>query len=136
MFTITTDSANVFGLGANSTSVLSARVNSTNIGSWLINFGNVARSVFHLAVDTTDANPLNRVRFYIDGKQQMPSISLPPAQNMAFTFVGTESICLGNRDTQGRSMDGVLYYAALYADALTDVDIAKNAEILKESDDR
>ncbi len=136
LFTITTDSANVFGLGVYSTPMYSARLNSADIGQWSADFGNLGRAVYHLVLDTTDTNLSNRVRFYINGSLQTASGGTPPLDNTAFIFAGAESICLGNRDTQLRSMDGTLYYAALYADAMSDADIAINAELLKAWDDR
>ena len=136
LFTITTNSNNVFALGVFATPVYGARLNSVDIGSWPADFGNLGRAVYHLVLDTTDTNLSNRVRLYINGKLQTASGGTPPAQNTPFVFGGAESICLGNRDTQLRSVDGALYYAALYADALSEADIATNTAILSAWDDK
>lgn len=136
LFAISTGQNNVTSFGVYSTPIYVANFNDIEVGHWSADFGNLGRAVFHVVIDTTDTNLSNRVRFYINGMPRLASGGTPPSQDAQLAFLDTESICLGNRDTQGRSFDGVLYYAALYADALTDVDIATNAEILKARDDR
>jgi hypothetical protein len=136
LFAISNGINNPFSLGTYSTPVFAVQANGADVGRWSANFAGIGRAVLHVVLDTTDAIPTNRVRFYVDGVLQTPVAGTPPPQNGAITIGAGFSICLGNRDTQGRSMYGALYYAALYAGALTAAEVATNAAVLKASDDK
>jgi hypothetical protein len=103
---------------------------------WTANFSSLGRSVLHVVVDTTDTPSTNRVRLYVNGVLQTATGGTQPAQNATINIGTGNSICLGNRDTQGRSMDGAIYYAALYANSLSATQVTDNSKILMAWDDK
>ncbi|HRI71040.1 MAG TPA: hypothetical protein PK156_42705 [Polyangium sp.] len=126
---------NAFGIGV-SGGVCSVMFNGVDVGQWPANFASWGRAVFHVVMDTTQATATNRVQLYVNGTLQTSTGGTAPGMNAAISITPMYSLCLGNRDTEGRSFDGVLYYAALYADALPAADIAKNVATLSIFDDK
>jgi hypothetical protein len=134
---IGTDSTSMLTLGTTSTNRLISRWNnSAGTVEWNANFGAIQRAVIHLVVDTTAMNSADRTRLYVDGVLQTASGGTQPPQDNTMNMGTGRWICLGNRETQGRSLDGILYYAAVYANALSTMDIAANVAILKAGDDK
>lgn len=112
-------------------------------GAWDVDWLAEGRAVAHVVYDTAQADPADRVRFYLDG-QQLPDAADTvehPAQNQTITVPATAMMkpvhfTLGNRGEDGsRSFKGVLFYAALYDVALSDDAIAGNAALLEQDDD-
>ncbi len=136
VLTIASGAINAFSIGVTSGSAFSALVNNVDVGQWTVNFTNFGRAVLHVVVDTTQATAANRVQFYVNGTLQTATGGAIPSMNTAISIPIAYALCLGNRESQGRSFDGVLYYAALYADALSAADIAQNVAILSKSDDK
>ncbi len=112
--------------------------------TWTANTVAAGRTVYHVVVDTTLATSADRIRLYRDGALLTPVSSTAMSQNAVLdtiTAVGSENtarIILGNDDVGNgsASMAGVLYYAAIYDNALTAAEVLANALILMRDDDR
>ncbi|XYH93158.1 LamG-like jellyroll fold domain-containing protein [Sorangium sp. So ce1128] len=104
------------------------------------------RAVVHGVFDSTVQEPAeDRVRLYINGApaRRSSSVSGYCAMHVSVPPLGTtldlpdgRHLVLGNRELGQRSFSGALYYAALYAKALTPAEIERNAAALLASDDR
>jgi len=92
------------------------------------------RQVVHLVVNTALGAPPARRKLYRDGIQA-PSGGDMIAQGATLTVGPQAVLCLGNRPSGGRSPLATLYYGALYAEALTDEEVAHNAQVLAGDDD-
>lgn len=97
--------------------------------------GALGRSVVHLVVDASKATLEDRARLFIDGVEQAATVSSGPGAGETVTLPGGESLVLGNEPNSFRSMDGVLFYAAIYDVALDETEITTNAALLLASDD-
>lgn len=100
--------------------------------------------VVHWVIDTNRPVAADRVRGYIDGVR-IPSLAIagPDGQTRSFPELGA-AIDLGSqlrRATLGRAHTGErraqsrIYFAAIYSEALTTLQIAGRAAVLKASDD-
>ncbi len=67
---------------------------------------------------------------------QSASGGTPPAQNDTLVLGTSKLISLGSNDGQTRSMSGVIYYAALYANAMSETEITTNVAVLSVWDDK
>lgn len=104
------------------------------------------RAVVHGVFDSTVQEPAeDRVRLYINGVPARRSSSVSgycamhasvPPLGTTLDFPDGRHLVLGNRELGERSFSGALYYAALYAKALTPAEIERNAAALLASDDR
>lgn len=85
----------------------------------------------HAVIDTTQATEANRVRIYVNGvfASQMV-LGTAPVQNSGLTLTTDFETLIFNRSTYLRSPVGTLFYAALYADALSATDVANNHSVL------
>ncbi len=102
-------------------------------------------SVVHWVVDTREAVEADRVRAYINGTRQPvvayqggPYTGRFPAENDGMD-IGTETeLLLGSpeSDTDTRTADMHLWYAALYDKALNELQIARQAKRLQQNDDQ
>lgn len=136
LLAIGTGGTNRFTLGVYDDPEYNFEMNNAVAGRWSANFSGMGRAVLHLVVDTTKGNSADRVRFYVDGALQ-PSIGgTAPMQNATIALTTGMSLCLGNRDSEGRSINGAIYYAALYERAFSGAEIDKNVEVLKMWDDK
>ncbi|HTN83225.1 MAG TPA: LamG-like jellyroll fold domain-containing protein [Sorangium sp.] len=104
------------------------------------------RAVVHGVFDSTVQEPAeDRVRLYINGvpARRISAVggycgmhaSVPPL-GTTLDLPDGRHLVLGNRELGERSFSGALYYAALYAKALTPAEIERNAAALLASDDR
>ncbi|MEZ4272609.1 MAG: LamG-like jellyroll fold domain-containing protein [Myxococcota bacterium] len=95
------------------------------------------RVVVTVVVDTNQAVPLNRVRLYLDGAPLNPHVrdSSVPEQFRTFDMGTGNDFRIGNRDFSERSINGKIYYVAIYSQALSATDVRRNAEVLLNSDD-
>ena len=98
-------------------------------------FATLGRTVYHVVVDTTAAQEIDRVRLFVDGAPAMGTVETPFALGHTFTFLATSVFAVGNRDIGMRSIAGTLFYAAIYDRALASGEIAQNVTILQASDD-
>jgi hypothetical protein len=113
---------------------------TNSAGEWPLDFGALGRFVVHVVLDTSQANGDHRVRLFVNGGSV--AVGTPsgypiaqPALDEPIDLGGGSYFVLGNRDSGDRSYEGILFYSALYAVALTDSEIAINAEVLLADDD-
>ncbi|MFY0538171.1 hypothetical protein [Nannocystis pusilla] len=112
-------------------------------GVWSLDWAGLGRVVVHLVLDTGQPEPIHRVRLYVDGAAVADGMDfglMHPNQNEAIAIPTDPNIplyfALGNRGADGdRSFQGILYYAAIYANALSETQLQQNAEILAGNDD-
>lgn len=116
-------------------SQFAARLNATDVALWNTDFASIGRSILHVVVDSTALTPSDRIRLYLHGALQSASGGTPPAQNEPLVLGTSKWISLGSNESQTRSMSGVIYYAALYANALSETEITTNVAVLKVWDD-
>ena len=101
-------------------------------GSWPVPAG---RAVLHWVVDSNEASATERRRLYVDGVLTASSDAIgPDAASTIGGFMGV-SLVIGNRTPSGQSLQGVVFYAALYDRALSEVEVAHNAVLLAADDD-
>jgi hypothetical protein len=95
------------------------------------------RTVLHIVVDSTDGTTANRVRYSVNGGT-LTAVNDIISLNETLALGSDLDLIAFNRESTGsfdRSMDGVLYYAALYAHALTQQECTDNYDILVLDDD-
>ncbi len=122
-----------FTLASDGADELHYRNYDTEYGNWPFDFALSDRAVVHLVIDTAQPDEANRVRMFVDGVAVAATSGLPP-QDQTFQ-VGGRSYAIGNRANGSRSPQGLIYYAASYACALSDAEVAHNAAILHADDD-
>ncbi|WP_156339030.1 LamG-like jellyroll fold domain-containing protein [Chondromyces crocatus] len=105
-------------------------------GQWTVDLS--VRQVVHLVMDT-NAPALERVRLYVNGSQVPGEVGVagvtPPSANEPLSLQASDELILGNSAALGASFQGVLYYAAVYDEALDEPRIAAHACALLASDD-
>jgi hypothetical protein len=112
-------------------------------GVWPVDWSGLGRAVVHVVVDTGQPDPIHRVRLYIGGVAVTGGMDIalvPPNQNEAIAIPTDPNIplhfTLGNRGVDvDRSFQGTLYYAAIYAAALSETQLEENAAVLAGLDD-
>jgi len=113
-------------------------------GEWDLNWDLVGRVVVHLVYDTTEMDPVDRVRFYVNGVEFVDAAgdAVAPMQDQMIEIPGMNPMneevhfTLGNRGVAvQRSFAGALHYVALYDEALSSAQIDKNFLALIASDD-
>jgi hypothetical protein len=108
--------------------------------SWAQWPASASRAVVHVIIDTELA-PSDRLRGFVDGVAVAPTLLGPPPSGHTFGLNGDTALSLGNcfplasGGPEDRAIGGTLYYAAIYAGALSDEQVAHNAAILMASDD-
>ncbi len=108
----------------------------TVMGSWDRDLQDI-RAVVHVVYDSNQGDPDDRRRLYVDGQLVAPTGGDPPGMGAGIDlFLGDPEFSLGNRANGNRAMEGVLYYAALYTEALSQDEIYYNVAILELDDDR
>lgn len=97
------------------------------------------RAVWHIVYDTTQSTANDRVKIYKNGSLQSPTVDANPALNDTLSLDTGTYIVMFNRGAdadRNRSMNGVLFYAALYGDyAFTQANVTTNYDILTLDDD-
>jgi len=111
---------------------------STAAGRFPLTWPAVGRVVVHLVLDTEQEAPDDRVRLYVDGARLALSPNdsqiVLPALGESIDIPDGKNFVVGNRDCC-RSPLGVIYYAAIYAAALTTAEVKRHAQLLGENDD-
>lgn len=137
------DDTRLLTLGASSAGFLSLRVhdatelelqytiNLTVVGRWQVAL--LERQVLHVVIDTARQQEDDRVELYADGVLVSNADHEPVPQNELLNITDGE-LMLGN-DGNWHSIQGILFYAALYGRAMTSAQIANNAAILAVDDD-
>lgn len=109
----------------------------TLMRSWTGSGG--TRIVLHIVYDTTQGTAANRVRVYVDGSEISPDVDASPAENDTLALDSGHELWMLNRGSgspYARSMDGIIYYAALYGGkAFDQTDVTTNYDILTADDD-
>ena len=125
------------GLSSNTASSLSAFWETAEMrGSIPWTAG--VRYVWHVVFDTAQATANDRVKVYRDGVLQSPSVIANPALDDTFTMAASLDLSALNRENAGsfgRSFDGIVYYAAIYARAFAQGDVTAHYDILTLGDD-
>jgi len=105
-----------------------------NCGSWPVNFS-AGRQVLHAVLDTSQPTVATRLQVYVNGTLVAPSASTtcPAADQGLDPSQSTYSI--GSRTDSAASIQGTIFYAALYSAALTPAEVATNATLLLVNDD-
>lgn len=104
---------------------------SVRAAAWPIDWASVGRVVIHVVVDLEQMG--NQARLYIDGVEVLPSYQ--DVRPSAAIELGDEAhLGVANR-IGDRSIQGVMYYAAIYGDALSPEQVAANAAVLELNDD-
>src|SRR5690606_7765202 len=89
------------------------------------------RSVVALVLDTTQPAEDDRARLYVDGVLQPLDLSMQPLlplpANDTIVIGASDYVCVGNRFSGGRTLQGAIYYAAYYGAALTEAELRDNA---------
>jgi hypothetical protein len=100
-----------------------------------VDFPALGRVVLHLVLDATQPATADRARLFVDGVEVAAVVSTPPLPDETIVLAADNHFVLGNREIGMRSFVGVLYYSAMYSDALTDLEVQNNAAVLAASDD-
>jgi len=103
---------------------------SNNIGT--------ARSVLHIVLDSTQGTASNRLKLYQNGTL-LTSFGDNVGLNETLALAADLDLVAFNRDSGGsfdRSIDGALFYAAIYAEAFTAQMVSDNYDILTLDDDQ
>lgn len=93
------------------------------------------RVVLHVVYDSL-ADRAERVRLYLDGMRREPLFLEFPDQGETLVASEESFLVLGNRPNNDASFGGTIYYAAIYAAALTEEIVEHNAMVLAAHDDR
>ncbi|MEM6994077.1 MAG: LamG-like jellyroll fold domain-containing protein [Myxococcota bacterium] len=110
----------------------------TVAGQWSYSFDEVQRVVVHLVLDTMQPEAADRLRLYVNGNLLVANSGDTPGegQTIDMNIGNSPELAIGNRRYGGKAIDGVIYYAAIYGEALQPGDVTKNATILIQADDR
>ncbi len=97
------------------------------------------RFVAHAVVDTRRVIDTERVRLYVDGVERTdstPNVTPILNQGIVIPVAPDEFLGVGNREIGGRTIEGTIYYVAIYETALSATEVANNAARLTASDDQ
>lgn len=94
------------------------------------------RMVLHLVYDSTDPTSANRIELFKDGVLIPKTTSSPPAQNQTVGLGSLDSLMIGNNRNESRSIEGKIFYVAVYDQALSQADISTNTARLFADDDK
>ena len=109
-----------------------------NSATTVTSLAGAGRIVVHAVANTAEANPSDRVRFYLGGTPipaSTDAANVPPAQGEALNLSANNNFAIGNRPPGDRPFLGTLYYVAVYGAALSPQEVANNAAVLANSDD-
>lgn len=107
----------------------------TIAGEWTVDFESSGRVVLHAVLDTSAAAG-ERVRLYVDGSpvERIDEHEIPEGASLDLGDTEDVYYVLGNRENGNRTPEGVIYYAAMYASALSAADVAQNTTALADDD--
>lgn len=97
------------------------------------------RVVIHAVYDSQETEEDDRIRMYIDGTEvlrQTTDAEARPLLDEQLFVSDDESVTIGNRDIGGRSIEGTIFYAAMYRAPLSEDEIRQNADELLRADDQ
>ena len=133
---VTAASGGDFTLGSNGGGLLGFDWQSNSWpAEWNVPLASLGRVVLHLVLDTTQAVPADRVKLYLGGLVQTPAQTTPPAQNQAIALETAGYYVIGNHSTNATSVQGAIYYVAMYSLPLTAAQVSTNASMLALDDD-
>jgi hypothetical protein len=123
-----------FAIGSTQIDRLVLRWQGNPIRELEVAFGE-QRHVLHVVVDTPAADPVERLRAYLDGLPLVSTGRDAPAQGQGLPLLPSAALTLGNRSNGQRSFRGRLQYAAIYTEVLDAAQLATNVSVLLASDD-
>lgn len=92
-------------------------------------------SVVACVIDTTQANVDDRVRIWYDDVEQTVSNATCPLNETIDANNATYSLCVGNRPSSDRNVDGRIHYFELFSDQLTSQEITDGTTNLLSNND-
>jgi hypothetical protein len=107
----------------------------TDLITWIVPYTLYGRSVLHVVVDSADADPVARARCYLNASPCALVTGTPATENAAITVDAGKFFEVGNREAVQRSIRGVIFYAAVYAAALSEAQVLHNTALLHANDD-
>ena len=112
-------------------------MNDIEKGRWEVDFLASGRSVMHVVLNAEAQQPENRVRLYVNGSSAASlAVTEPLDGTEVIDLADNDTYVLGNVESAPfRSFQGTLFYAALYATALSDDIVKNNAAVLAANDD-
>ncbi len=120
-----------------STYTIKVYVNNAVVAAWTADVAKMGRTVFTVAIDTTQGNGNNRVKLYRDGDlRELANAAAVIAQETLIDVGDAGTLRLGNSLAGTSSPLGYVFYAAVYQTALTPGVIESNANVLRADDDR
>jgi hypothetical protein len=122
-------------MATSATQYLTFYVNDTRAAASFLDVESMGRMTLHAVFDSTQTAPEDRARIYINGGP-LPSFDITvPALDDVLDLQTGRHFAIGNREIGGRSIEGTIFYAAIYDEALTDAQVLQNAVLLLENDD-
>lgn len=122
-------------LGSNDPDQLQFAWNNTVVREWDYSpFNDGVAHVVHVIVDTGAGNDGSRIRLLVDGSELPPDIVSEVGLGEPASVHPDAFFALGNRN-QDRSMQGILFYAAIYGAAISDETVASHVSLLTNDDD-
>ena len=106
-------------------------------GRWLFDFAHAGRVAVHLVVNTAEPDPDARRKLYVNGDYvpSDPGEMIAPSLNQPIDVALSAHLSIGTRYLGDTSPEGMVYYAAIYTDALSDDEIQNNTTLLLIDDD-
>jgi hypothetical protein len=109
---------------------------ATDIGTWNVPISGLGRVVLHAVIDTTESTAAARTQLYVDTVAATKTSGATPDQNSTVDISASTTFVVGNGiSATNLSIGGTIFYVAYYASALSETEIATNAELLTASDD-
>jgi hypothetical protein len=108
-------------------------LNQTTI--WQVDHDALNRAVFHLVFDSTQPNASDRAMLYVNGMPATVDMALPVLLNDTIQPPTDGVFAVGNREIGTRTIQGSIYYAAIYDSAFTPAEVAQNHQLLIVDDD-
>ena len=148
---VSSDISRLSHIGSGTAHTLSLETKSASLIRFAVNnekahyaptpLSELGRAVYHAVLDTEAVDPKHRVKFYVNGSRVL---TLSPNEDLVMgpsINLGTENYyCIGNRymvemDGTGRSIQGTIYYSAIYKTPFTAEQVQHNTAVLLLSDD-
>jgi hypothetical protein len=131
-----TNQDHTLSLETSGLSFISLEVNSLGSSQAPAPLPDLGRAVYHGVLDTAVAEPSERVKLYANGSR-IPTLTVATMldQDTPIDLGTGKFFAIGNREEGGRTIQGVIYYAAVYQSALTPEQVAQNTALLLIDDD-
>ncbi len=97
------------------------------------------RVVIHAVYDSQEVEADDRIRMYVNGAElprQAEDAEERPLLDEQLFVEADDGVTIGNRDIGGRSIEGSIFYAAMYRAPLSQAEIEQNVAELLRTDDR